>query len=227
MMPALIIHPKLITGRISQSNRELKPAIVVKAAYRHGVNLDLTVFRTNVRWSLSGCFFMYSRYRTIRWTDMARVIINWRDTKFEEITVTSQSNIPSMPIMARTDRKQQSIGKIIHRSLLKIMPSMPTRRKKTPTPNTFRSFLMKVIISSAIMLMPPRKRSASDRYFSITARTARMFSCCVLLILSRCRLICSPICSSSMVSVSVKGPSACLSRRRFRFPASFRYDSSG
>ena len=44
-IPALIIQPKVLTGRISQSSSEPNPAIVVSAAYRQGVSIKRTVSR--------------------------------------------------------------------------------------------------------------------------------------------------------------------------------------
>ena len=39
-IPILIIHPKWITGFMSQSISEVNPAMVVSVANRHGTNLD-------------------------------------------------------------------------------------------------------------------------------------------------------------------------------------------
>ena len=42
---ALIIQPKVLTGRILHNSNEPNPAIVVSAAYRQGVSIELTVSR--------------------------------------------------------------------------------------------------------------------------------------------------------------------------------------
>ena len=57
-------------------------------------------------------------------------------------------------------KMQQSMGRRTQRSLLKIIPRVIMRKQRTPKPKVFRSLLMKLIKSSAIMLTPPRKRSA-------------------------------------------------------------------
>ena len=56
-IPALIIQPKVLTGRISHNSSEPNPAIVVRAAYRHGVSIKRTVSRTSWRCSASGSRF--------------------------------------------------------------------------------------------------------------------------------------------------------------------------
>ena len=47
IMPPVIIQPKVITGKMSQESSDPNPAIVVSAAYRHGVNFSRTVSRTS------------------------------------------------------------------------------------------------------------------------------------------------------------------------------------
>ena len=91
---------------------------------------------------------------------MAMVIISCSEIKLDDITVTRQPNIPSSPIMAIADPAQHRIGKSTQRLLLKITPRATIRKNSTPIPNIFRSFLIKLIRSSVIMLIPPRKSSA-------------------------------------------------------------------
>ena len=174
------------------------------------------VFLTRANWSISGLSCWNSRYRTMRCTAMAKVMINCSDIKFDDITVTSQPKTPKTPIMAMTDKKQQSMGSTIHRRRLKMMPNIPTSRINTPVPKILRSLLIKVIISSAIMVMPPRKRSAWSRYLSITARTAAMFSCCAMREISSCRLICSLTSASRDRSSGVSSPWALFWRNKRR-----------
>ena len=54
VMPAIIIQPKVITGRISQNRSEPNPAIVVNAAYKQGLIMKRTVSRMSFRFSVSG-----------------------------------------------------------------------------------------------------------------------------------------------------------------------------
>ena len=161
VIPALIIQPKVITGRISQSSSEPNPAIVVSAAYRQGLSIKETASRISFRCSASGLLKWSSRYRTIRWMVIAMVKISCKDIKLEDITVTSQPNNPSSPIIEIAEKAQQRMGKKIQRIFLKTTLKATTRRNNTPRPNVLRSFLIKLIRSSAIMLIPPRKSSAS------------------------------------------------------------------
>ena len=45
--PALIIHPKSMTGLISLTTRELKPMMVVSAVYRQGFTILCVVVLTS------------------------------------------------------------------------------------------------------------------------------------------------------------------------------------
>ncbi|MBA7683496.1 hypothetical protein ES703_91865 [subsurface metagenome] len=90
-------------------------------------------------------------------------MISCKEMKLEDMTVTSQPNHPNRPIMQTAETTQQSIGSNIQRIALKIINSIRIRKSRTPRPKTFKSFLMKVIMSSAIILTPPRNSSASPR----------------------------------------------------------------
>ena len=76
--------------------------------------------------------------------------------KLEEITVTFQPRIPSKPIMIITENKQLLIGTIIQINFLKTNHKVDMINKRTPKPKTTISLLMKVIMSSAIIGIPPR-----------------------------------------------------------------------
>ena len=82
--------------------------------------------------------------------------ININAIKFDEITVTFQPINPNKPIMIITEVKQPSKGIKTHFMFLKINQRVKTINKKTPIPKTTISFLMYVIISSAIIGIPPR-----------------------------------------------------------------------
>ena len=55
-----------------------------------------------------------------------------------------------------TEKKQLLIGTIIQINFLKTNHNVKTINKKTPIPKTIISLLINVIISSAIMGIPPR-----------------------------------------------------------------------
>jgi len=80
-IPALIIHPNVITGRISPRSSEPNPAMVVSAAYRQGFPMKRTVSRTSSPCPASGFLELSSRYRTIKWMVMAIVMIICKDIK--------------------------------------------------------------------------------------------------------------------------------------------------
>ena len=86
--------------------------------------------------------------------DMVRMSI--REMKLDDITVTGQPMRPSNPIMITTANTQLHRGSRTKRACLKMIDNMITRKANTPAPNTTRSFLMNVIMSSAIMGIPPR-----------------------------------------------------------------------
>ena len=90
-------------------------------------------------------------------------MISCNEIKLEDMTVTSQSNIPNSPAVATTEKAQVSRGNTIHRTWRKMIHRVRMRKITTPTPKTRKSFLTKVIRSSAIMGTPPRKSSAWSR----------------------------------------------------------------
>ena len=87
---------------------------------------------------------------------IAMVNISMRAIKFEDITVTFQLKSPSKPIIIETEKKQLKSGKNTQRKLLKINQRVKTIKANTPAPNTIISFFINVIISSAIIGIPPR-----------------------------------------------------------------------
>ena len=76
--------------------------------------------------------------------------------KFDEITVTFQPNKPSKPIIIITEKKQLLIGTIIQINFLKTNQRVAMINNNTQTPNTTISFFINVIISSAIIGIPPK-----------------------------------------------------------------------
>ena len=71
-------------------------------------------------------------------------------------TVTFQPIKPSSPIMIITEGAQPNNGIITHLRFLNINQSVKIIKMKTPIPKTMISLFMKLIISSAIIGMPPR-----------------------------------------------------------------------
>ena len=63
---------------------------------------------------------------------------------------------PSKPTMKITEVAQPSNGIITNLIFLKINQSVNIIKTKTPTPNTIISFLIKLIISLAIIGIPPK-----------------------------------------------------------------------
>ena len=118
------------------------------------------------------------------------VMINCREMKLVDMTVTCQRSHPNRPIMAIAETMQHSIGKQIQRTPWKMMPNVRASATTPPTPNTFRSLLMKVIMSSAIMLVPPRNKWALREYRFMTDRMEAISSW-------RRFVISSPRCRSS------------------------------
>ena len=72
------------------------------------------------------------------------------------MTVTFQPRIPSKPIIITTENKQLLIGTIIQINFLKTNHRVAIINKRTPRPKTTISLLIKVIMSSAIIGIPPR-----------------------------------------------------------------------
>ena len=67
--------------------------------------------------------------------------------KFEDITVTFHPTKPKSPIIITTEKKQLLIGTIIHINLLNTYQRVAMINRKTPSPKTIISFLIKVIIN--------------------------------------------------------------------------------
>jgi hypothetical protein len=65
-IPALIIHPRLITGRIPEKSSDEKPAIVVIMAKNVGVALESIVSSTTLLFEALGYFERNSSYLTMR-----------------------------------------------------------------------------------------------------------------------------------------------------------------
>ena len=76
--------------------------------------------------------------------------------KFEDITVTFHPINPKNPIIIITEVAQPNNGIITHFIFLKINQSVKIINMNTPVPKTNMSFLIKLIISSAIIGMPPK-----------------------------------------------------------------------
>ena len=76
--------------------------------------------------------------------------------KFEEITVTFHPRIPSIPNITITEKTQLDIGIIIHINFLNTNHKVAIMNIKTPRPKTNISFFINVIMSSAIIGIPPK-----------------------------------------------------------------------
>ena len=76
--------------------------------------------------------------------------------KFDEITVTFQPINPNRPIMIITEVAHPNNGIITHFKFLKINQRVSTMKIKTPIPKTIISLLIKLIISLAIIGIPPK-----------------------------------------------------------------------
>ena len=76
--------------------------------------------------------------------------------KFEDITVTFHPTSPKKPTMIRTEKKQLKRGTNTQNKFLKTNQSVQTIKINTPAPNTTISFFIYVIISSAIIGIPPK-----------------------------------------------------------------------
>ena len=87
---------------------------------------------------------------------IAIVKISIRAIKFEDITVTFQPTNPSKPIIIKTEKKQLNNGMNTQSKLLKTNHRVQTINIKTPAPNTTISFFIYVIMSSAIIGIPPK-----------------------------------------------------------------------
>ena len=87
---------------------------------------------------------------------MAIVNMSINAIKFEEITVTFHTRIPSKPIIITTENRQLLIGTTIQINFLKTNHKVAIINKRTPKPKTTMSLLINVIMSSAIIGIPPR-----------------------------------------------------------------------
>ena len=84
------------------------------------------------------------------------VKISIRAIKFDDMTVTFQPSNPKTPTIIVTEKKQLKRGIITHNKLLKTNQRVKTIKRKTPAPNTSISLFIYVIISSAIIGIPPK-----------------------------------------------------------------------
>ena len=76
--------------------------------------------------------------------------------KLEETTVTLQSINPRKPITKRATKPLEARGIMTHLIFLKITPRVTINIIKTPKAKYCRSLLMKLIMSEAIMAVPPK-----------------------------------------------------------------------
>ena len=76
--------------------------------------------------------------------------------KFDDITVTFQPTKPKKPTIIKTEKKQLNNGIMTHNKFLKTNHNVAIINNRTPKPKTIISLLIKVIISSAIIGIPPR-----------------------------------------------------------------------
>ena len=107
-------------------------------------------------YDLSGNFSFNCKNLVLICIFIAIVKISISAMKFEDITVTFQPNKPKIPIIMITEKKQLLIGTTIHINFLKTNHKVAIINKKTPIPKTTISLLIKVIISSAIIGIPPK-----------------------------------------------------------------------
>ena len=112
-----------MTGFRSDIIKDAKPAIVVMIAKKDGFAFDKTVRSISSFW-FSVLSFANSLYLTMRCKIIERVIINCKDTKFDEITVTSHPNIPKNPMVKTTETTETKIGIITNLSSLNITKSV-------------------------------------------------------------------------------------------------------
>ena len=87
---------------------------------------------------------------------IAMVSISIKAIKFDDITVTFQPTKPKKLIIIKTEKKQLNKGINTQIRFRKTNQRVKTIKRNTPRPNTIISFLIKVIISSAIIGIPPR-----------------------------------------------------------------------
>ena len=87
---------------------------------------------------------------------IAIVKINIKAIKFDEITVTFHPINPNNPTIITTEKKQLLIGTMIQINFLNTNHKVAIINIKTPSPKTMISLFIKVIMSSAIIGIPPR-----------------------------------------------------------------------
>ena len=83
------------------------------------------------------------------------IIIN-REIKLEETTVTLQSINPKNPITTKAISALEIKGMATHRIFLKIAPKVIMNITRTPSAKYCKSLSIKLIISEAIIAVPPR-----------------------------------------------------------------------
>ena len=74
--------------------------------------------------------------------------------KLEEITVTFHCKAPKKPTIINMEEKQLINGKATHFKFLNTIHKINIINAKTPNPKMIISFLIKVIMSSAIIGIP-------------------------------------------------------------------------
>ena len=91
------------------------------------------------------------------------------------MTVTFQPNNPSRPVIIITEKKQLLSGTTIQITFLNTNQRVAIINNKTPIPNTTISFFINVIMSSAIIGIPPRNIFPISLYDLITSLISRIF----------------------------------------------------
>ena len=87
---------------------------------------------------------------------IAIVKISIKAIKFEDITVTFQPTNPKRPTIIKTEKKQLRSGMNTQVKLLKTNQSVQIIKINTQAPKTIMSFFIYVIMSSAIIGIPPK-----------------------------------------------------------------------
>ena len=114
------------------------------------------VNETSSFWFLSLCNSDISLYLTIRCIVKEIVIIRSNDMKLDDTTVTRQSIKPSNPITKRATNPLDARGMATHLAFLNIAPRVMMNIIKTPKAKYRRSLFIKLIMSEAIMAVPPK-----------------------------------------------------------------------
>ncbi len=83
-------------------------------------------------------------------------MISCKETKFDDITVTSHPKIPKNPIVKITDTTETNIGITTNLISLNITKREVMRSSNKIDPNVTKSLFIKPIISSAIIFTPPK-----------------------------------------------------------------------